>query len=425
MKNVEISLRVDLVGLFLCFIKNICEIAPPIFMTLFLTCIPGVSFSQDDKKFPTGDNRTCWQETNQIGCFTSMDKVFPMREIANGGPVLDLPTKRQNIRYRYKNTEYDAKDLLDHHRIMSLVILKDGKIVEEQYRYGASLDTRFYSASMAKTVVGMLVGIAIEKGLIKSIDDLAELYVPELLGTAYGKSTILNLLRMSSGVRMSVMGNNEVETDERRFFQTERGLRPQPVIDFLREVPGGEFEPGTLRRYVSTDTVVLGYVLTNATGKTVSDLLSDWIWKHIGAQQPAMWRLMKDGVEYGGGDLFATARDYGRLGMLLAQDGKMGDKQVIPSKWLRMATDSDEQPKAFRPSDKAWFGYGFQTWIFPLQTRTFGLRGAYRQSVFVQPRSGIVMVVTSALPDVSNRNDEDERHTLWYSVLRSLNGYLH
>ena len=78
--------------------------------------------------------------------------------------------------------------------------------------------------------------------------------------------------------------------------------------------PGGEFTPGSKFRYMSTDTVVLGYVLTKASGKSLSALCSEWIWQHIGADQDAQWRLMKDGVEYGGGDMFATLRDYGRLG---------------------------------------------------------------------------------------------------------------
>jgi CubicO group peptidase (beta-lactamase class C family) len=195
-------------------------------------------------------------------------------------------------------------------------------------------------------------------------------------------------------------------------------------MDFLRNIPGGEFNPGSRFRYISTDTVVLGYALTRASGKTVSELFSDWIWQHIGAEKNAQWRLMKDGVEYGGGDIFATLRDYGRLGLLLSQGGKVNGKSIIPPTWIALATDADEQPYAFKPgSSGTWFGYGYQTWIFPLRTVTFGLRGGNGQSIFIQPKSRIVMVVTSALPDVVGRNELDERHALWYGVLRSLDGY--
>jgi len=373
--------------------------------------------------YPIGNNETCWQEPNKIGCFTNMDKVFSMRDVPKGETTLALPeAKAQLLRYRYQNADYGAAEFLDHHRILGLLVLKDGKIVQEHYRYGTGTTAQFYSASMAKTVLGMLIGIALDKGVIKSIDDTAERYVPELAGTAYGRVTIQQLLRMSSGVRMTPFGIPG--SDEARFFQTERGLRPQAVLEFLREVPGGEFTPGSQFRYMSTDAVVLGYVLTRASGRTVSALCSEWIWQYIGADQKAQWRLMKDGVEYGGGDMFATLRDYGRLGILLSQEGKVGNRQVIPKKWFDLATDPDEQPWAFKPlNTKAWFGYGFQTWIFPLRTTTFGLRGSWGQTIFVQPRSRIVMVITSALPDGPNRAEMDERHALWYGVLKSLDGY--
>ena len=102
----------------------------------------------------------------------------------------------------------------------------------------------------------------------------------------------------------------------------------------------------------------------------------------------------------------------------------MNGRSLIPPKWFELAADADEQPYAFKPgASGTWFGYGYQTWIFPLRTVTFGLRGAYGQSIFVQPKSRIVMVVTSALAVGSNRNELDERHALWYGVLRSLDGY--
>lgn len=277
---------------------------------------------------------------------------------------------------------------------------------------------------MNKTVVGMLIGIALDKGIIKSIDDPAERYVPELAGVAYGKATISQLLRMSSGVRKTpAVGQGP--SDEGPFFQVMMGQRPESVLQFLREVQGGEFEPGSKFRYMSTDAVVLGYVLTKASGKTLSDLCSEWIWQDIGADQDAQWQLMKDDVEYGGGNVFATLRDYGRLGMLMAQEGKVGGKQVIPKKWFDLATDPDEQAWAFKPlNTKAWFGYGYLTWIFPLRTTTIGMRGAFGQSIFVQPKSRIVMVITGALPTVNGGSEQlDERNALWYGTLKSLDGY--
>ncbi|MFO1316914.1 MAG: serine hydrolase [Burkholderiales bacterium] len=375
--------------------------------------------------YPTGTSDTCFEDRNKVGCFTHMDTVFAMRDIRRGdGAPLALPPAPQEVRYRFRNVPYDVRDYVDRHRILGLLILKDGKIVQEHYRFGTGPTTRFLSASMAKTLVGMLTGIALERGVLGSLDDRADKYVSELAGSAYGRVTIEQLLRMSSGVKLTPMVTDTDGSDERRFFQTMRGVRPQSVLGFLHDVEGGEFGPGTKFRYMSTDSVVLGYVLTRATGRTLSDLASEWIWRHLGADRDAQWYLMKDGVEYGGGNMFATLRDYGRLGMLLAADGRAAGRSVIPAKWVAAATVPDEQPAAFRPGKAApWFGYGYQTWLFPLRTPTFALRGAYGQTVFVQPRSGIVMVITAALPGVSDRDETDERHALWYGVLGSLGGY--
>ncbi len=372
---------------------------------------------------PTGDYATCWRDENQIGCFTSMNKVFRMRDIPRGGPVVPLPRSGpMAVRYTFGGSTYEPMDFMNRHRVLAMLILKDGQVVQEHYRHGTDSGTRFYSASMAKTVVGLLTGIALEKGVLRSLDDAVERYVTQFAGSAYGKVTIRQLLRMSSGVRMSSF-NSQGTGDENRFFQTERGLRPESVMDFLRAVPAGEFTPGSKFRYMSTDSVVLGYVLSAASGKTLSDLFSEWIWQQIGADHDAQWRLMKDGVEYGGGDIFATLHDYGRLALLLANGGSSQGREVVPKKWMVEMTDPDEQPYAFRPGNAApWFGYGYQTWIFPLRWTTFGMRGGWGQSIFVQPRSGISMVILGALPGGGSRAETDERNALWLGALSSLGG---
>src|SRR5207247_2611657 len=86
-------------------------------------------------------------------------------------------------------------------RITALLVLQGNQIIAERYRYGRTEKDRFISFSMAKSVVSVLVGKALEKGILKSLDDTVETYVPELKGSAYGPTTIRQLLRMSSGVK--------------------------------------------------------------------------------------------------------------------------------------------------------------------------------------------------------------------------------
>jgi CubicO group peptidase (beta-lactamase class C family) len=95
---------------------------------------------------------------------------------------------------------YTLADYLEHQRTTGLLVLKNGEIVAEHYRYGRKDDARFLSFSMAKSVTSLLLGKALSLGLIASLDDPAEKYAKELAGSPYGATTIRQLLRMSSGL---------------------------------------------------------------------------------------------------------------------------------------------------------------------------------------------------------------------------------
>ena len=95
-------------------------------------------------------------------------------------------------------------------------------------------------------------------------------------------------------------------------------------------------------------------------------------------------------------------RDYGRLGVLLANDGAVGGRQVVPKDYLLEATDWHRQPDAFAPRRATpYFGYGYQFWLFPGEKRRFALLGVYGQSIFVDPELKLVMVITAAAKNAS------------------------
>src|SRR5206468_2479897 len=110
--------------------------------------------------------------------------------------------------------------------------------------------------------------------------------------------------------------------------------------------------------YVSAETDVLGRVLAGATRRAVAELTSEWLWQPIGAERDAFWVLSHDGQERCMGNFNATLRDFARLGLLLANDGRVGDVQVVPPDYLLAATSADQQPTAFQPRQAtSYFGY--------------------------------------------------------------------
>jgi CubicO group peptidase (beta-lactamase class C family) len=329
------------------------------------------------------------------------------------------------ISYNYKGGTHTLAQYLDRQRATGLLVLKNGEIVAEHYRYGRTPDARFLSFSMAKSVTALLVGVALDQGHIKSIDDTAETYDKSLAGSPYGATTVRQLLRMSSGLVFTERydGNDDVARLSRASAGASGAGRP---IDVLRSVTERHAPAGDKFVYASAETAVLGRVLSNATQKSLTELTAEWLWKPMGAENNAYWRISVDGQEQAQGGFSASLRDWGRLGRLLANDGKHAGVQVLPLSWLLDATDPARQPDAFKPRKAtSYFGYGYQFWLLPMKARTFAMQGIHGQTVYVQPSSGVVMVLTSVWEQASGRQDlqpYQERDALWRGVLRSLGG---
>ena len=146
----------------------------------------------------------------------------------------------------------------------------------------------------------------------------------------------------------------------------------------------------------------------------------------MGAEADATWIRTRDGTESGGGNFNAVLRDYGRLGILLANDGAVGGKQIVPKEYLLEATDWRRQPEAFAPRQATpFFGYGYQFWLFPGEKRRFALLGVYGQSIFVDPELKLVLVLTAAAKnaEVGKEPLGRERDAFWRGVVESFGGF--
>ena len=276
-------------------------------------------------------------------------------------------------------------------------MIKDGEILLERYQYDRKPAHRFVSHSMAKSIVSLAVGMALAEGKIASLDDVVSKYVPKLAGSPYGETSIRNVLRMSSGVQFSEVYDGK---DDLTRFSILRNASGSIVA--LRAFGTREVEQGTRFHYASSETVILAVLLRAVTGTTLSEYLTERLWQPMGAEADATWIKTPDGTEAALGNFNATLRDYGRLGVLLANDGAVGTTQVVPKDYLLEATDWHRQPDAFAPKRATpYFGYGYQFWLFPGEKRRFALLGVYGQSIFVDPELKLVMVITAAAKNAS------------------------
>src|SRR5215470_6104059 len=152
--------------------------------------------------YPKGTPANYWRARWQVGSFSHLDEIFRGRLIHKASmPSRLVRIAEPRLTWTFRGAHLTLDDYLSRNLTTGLLIARGETIVVERYQYGRTDRHRFTSWSMAKTVTAMLVGIAIDEGRIRSVDDPAAVYVPELAGTEYGRTSLRHLLQMSSGVR--------------------------------------------------------------------------------------------------------------------------------------------------------------------------------------------------------------------------------
>lgn len=296
--------------------------------------------------------------------------------------------------FQYEDSTVNTQAYLDYTLTDALLIIRHDTIYHEYYANQFTEQDHHISWSMAKSVVSALFGIAISEGKIKSIEETVTDYLPELAGTGYDHVRIKDVLQMSSGV-----GFNEDYGD----FNSDINVMGRyfalgmPIADFAKTLKR-EREPGTFNHYVSIDTQVLGMILTKATGRSITDYMSEKLWSQIGAESDAYWIVDKTGMEFALGGLNATARDYAKVGQLFLDSGRWKGKQVVPEEWVRASVtpDAPHVMPGKRNTALRKDGYGFQWWIPDGSEDEFNAQGIYGQFIYIDPDKDMVIVKLSS-----------------------------
>ena len=252
----------------------------------------------------------------------------------------------------------------------ALLVFRRDSLLFEQYREGNEI-TLSNSFSMAKSITSMLVGIALEEGFIRSIDDKVGDYLDAYRTGMDTLVTIRHLLDMTSGIPFGESYSSPLGYMAKSYYGKDLTAT---TLDYHVQK-----QPGTLWAYEGGNTVLLGMILTKATGMSVSDYCSTRLWSRIGAEQDAYWNLDdKNGIEKTFSGFYASARDFSRLGLLFMHDGVWRGDTIISPDWVRASIIphgvSDEKAEPC-----TW--YGRQWWIGEHAGHSFfacrGLRGQY------------------------------------------------
>ncbi len=265
----------------------------------------------------------------------------------------------------------------------AFLVFKGDSIVYEKYFDKHAINTVSNSFSAAKTVVALLIGIAIEEGEIKSIDEPVFNYIPEFSNHGKEKITIRHLLMMSSGLDWEESASNPLSDNAESYY----GSNLYGLVTRQKVIT----PPGKSFNYQSGNSQLLGYIIEKATGKSVSEYTQEKIWKRIGTEHEAYWSLDKEnGDEKAFCCLYATARDFGRLGKLILNHGKCGTQQIIPLWYMKEIYNVPNLTTEENVPNKR---YGLHIWTYLGEKNPIyycrGIKGQYIISI---PNENLVIV---------------------------------
>lgn len=281
--------------------------------------------------------------------------------------------------YNKKEISADILKNIEENQTVAMIVIQDGQIIYEKYYGGYTKDSLINSFSIAKGIVSILIGIAIDERKIESIDQKVSDFLPE-----FGNNvTIKDLLTMSSGLDWSEKFNNPLADVVEAYYTKDlyKLIYSKKIVD----------TPGKIFNYQCGNTQILAYILEKATGKKINEYASERLWKKLGAEHDALWSTDKlNGDVKAFCCFFATPRDFARLGQLILNQGLFDDTYIVSKDYI----DASTKPADYLTSDgKKIDNYGFQMWITNYEGYKIPyFRGMWGQYIFVIPEKNAVVV---------------------------------
>ena len=315
----------------------------------------------------------------------------------------------QDVAYTRSSGETGTvRQMIDDSYTDSFLVLKSGAIVTEQYYNNMTADSHHLMNSMTKSFVGMLAGIAVERGLLNPEALITE-YLPGLDNSAWEGATVRHLLDMTAGAYY-----HEDYADPEADFWKEAAIvgwrpalvdenTPGSLYDYARSLQGKDQENGSMFHYRTVTTNVIGMILEKTMGGRLGDLLTEEIWSKLAPRNDANVVVDKLGALYVGAGMSACARDLANFGMMMINDGSLNGRQIVPAGWIQDSITGDETSSAcYESSEYAAFGFSHyrnQVWIKDSAAQVMLALGIHGQIIYMDKLNDLVMVKLSTQPE--------------------------
>ncbi|MBI3232626.1 MAG: serine hydrolase [Bacteroidetes bacterium] len=327
-------------------------------------------------------------------------EVFANRPISND-TITEIPASSS---YNKNELNQACLDRLKKYKSVAFLALKDDSIIYERYWDGYSDSSHSSSFSMAKSIVSVLVGIAVDEGKIKSIDEPVGNYLSEFKVGKKSQITIRHVLEMSSGISWDESYINPLSvTTEAYYCNDLRGMYEKLEVAIA---PGQTFD------YASCNQIILQQLLKKVTGKNIADYMSEKLWKPLHAKHAASWSLdKKDGNEKAYCCVNSNIRDFSRIGSLFLHKGQMYGHQIISEAYVNESI----KPAAIKDEDgNPCNFYGLSWWLGSIdykgqQHEVYYMRGILGQYVMVCPDYNLIVCRLGHMRD-DDKLSADKHH---------------
>ena len=300
--------------------------------------------------------------------------------------------------------EIQLEETLETSETLAFLVIQDDAIIYERYLHGHSESAISQVFSTSKSILSILIGAAIQDGLIGSVQDPVTAYVPELADQGFDEVTLEDLLNMQSN--LDYFENDNPFGDHVIFNFTDQ-LEEEILNLKLLETPDEQF------RYKSGDNALLGLVLDRALGeKTITQYTQEKLWDPLGMEHRGVWGIdRQDGLERTWCCLSMSARDLAKLGRLYLQNGEWDSIQIVPSGWVETSTTDGAYEADEWPEDLSHIGnYKYQWWLLSEENGDYSTLGKDGQYLYINPQKNLIIV----------RLGEETGDLPWFQIFRQI-----
>ncbi len=314
-------------------------------------------------------------------------------------------------------TEMTLEDLFRVHYARGMILIQGDKVLYEKYFDGFGPHKQHIWFSMSKSLASAALGVLVEQGQIDIKKSPAH-YIPELKNSGFERVTIQNLLDMATSIDFK-----ETYTDMTSDFALKyavamnmgwlpgaRDAQPESteiygVHDFLSKYvkPNKELEPGTDFDYNSSNADVIGWLISRVSDQPYEQFISEQIWSKLGMEHDAYFTVDRAFMPVVTGGMNSTLRDAARFALMIRDEGRVKNKQLIPSEWINSALNIDEKLKSHmnanpKYGEESWEAYHNMWWILDGEKGEFCATGIHGQVIYINRSKNTVMVWFSNQP---------------------------